>query len=297
MTLEVEAHYRERWDDRVRLRLQARGNRLKGTVMPPVRIDAEKFYFLRSGELNTSKWAGRGHAVNVQGSNDDRVEISSDEWDAPYHLYDRDKWKTNASEEQTRQNQAGNAIGRQADAIIYDAIMAETLPADQIVGDYTTGITPYMILEGETKLFERFTPNDGGIYCMMPPRQYERMPTFKIAGSSDWQGGDLPLTKMAKHMTFSSAHLFMGEQQHATKYTANTTELRFRMWHKECVGAGYVGQQVRTEWVRQGDYKRWLVIHTLDGAAVVIEPKGIVEFRVLANAPIEDEVQRTLAVT
>lgn len=296
MTLEVSAHYKEQWDTNVRLRFQSRGFMLKGTVMPPVRIEGTKMYFLRSGQLNATPWGGRGHAVQRQGSQDDKVEITSDEWDISYELYDRDKWMGAPAEEQTRQRQAGNGMGRKSDAIIYKAIMDAVIPTENIIGDYSTGLTPYMLMEGEARLFENFTPNDGGIYCPVPPRQYERLQTFKVFANGDWQGGgDLPLTKLTKAKTFSSTHVFMGEHDLFTPYIANTDELRIRVWHKECVGGGHIApEEMRHEWKREGDYKRWLVMHTLDGGAVDIEPNGIVEYRIKADAPIEDEIVRTL---
>lgn len=298
MTMEVSAIYKERWSDKLKLRLQSRGNMLSGTVSPPIQIDANKFYFLRTGKLNASKWAGRGHAVVRQGSDEDRLEIESSEWDCPYELYDRDKWLTAAGEEQARQEQAANALGRTADQIIYDEIMAADIPNENIIGDYSSGLTPYMLLEAETRLFEQFTPNDGKIYAPLAPRQYERLSTFKISASSDWIGGDLPLTKMTKVRSYGNLNCFMMEQDLVARYTttvAGAKQLRCRFWHKECVGAGYVGQQLRVEWKREGDYKRWLVIHTLDGAAKVIEPNGIVELRLKADAPIEPEVLLTRA--
>jgi hypothetical protein len=294
--MEVSAHYRTRWDTQVRLRFQSRGNMLQGTVMPPVRIDGEKLYFLRSGKLESTKWGGRGHAVHRQGSVDDKVEITSEEWDVAYELYDRDKWMGVPQEEATRQQQQANALGTRVDQIIYQAVMTPSLPGDQIIGDYSTGLTPYMLKQAEAKLLQKYTPNDGGIYAPIPPWQYGRLETFKIFANADWIGGDLPLTKRTKMRTYGSLNCFMFEQIHADEYTA-TNQLRFRIWHRECVGAGHVApEQMRHEWKREGDYKRWLVMHTLDGGATVVEPDGIVEFRVAADAPIEDEIQRTVAV-
>lgn len=300
MTMEVSAHYRSRWDNQVRLRLQSKGNMLEGTVLPPMRIDVaadqtERFYFLRSGKLNTTKWGGKGHSVDFQGSDDDTVDIASEEWDCAFRLYDKDKWATAAGEEQTRQQQASNAIGRRSDRFIYDAIMSAALPPENIIGDYSTGIDPYMLLEAEAKLFEHFTPNDGGIYAPIPSRQYQRLSTYKVSANAEWIGGDLPLVKRTKARTFGSLNIFQGEQDLFTPYIAGS-QIRIRIWHKECVGAGYSGQKLRTEWEREAKFKRWNVIHTIDGAAKVIEPNGVVELRLKADALIESEIMRTKAV-
>ena len=188
MTLSVDALYKQQWDTRVRLRFQARGFQLKGTVQPPIKIEGEKFYFLRSGTLNATKWGGRGQAVQVQNGDDDKVEITSDEWDSAYHLYDRDKWMGVPGEEQARQNQAANALGIKADGIIYSAIMAASIPSENIIGDYSTGLDPYMLKKGEAALFDSFTPTDGRVFMPLPALQFQRLTTYKIFQNSEWLG-------------------------------------------------------------------------------------------------------------
>jgi len=302
MTLSVDAHYKQRWDTQVRLRFQGRGFQLKGTVMPPVQIGGEKFYFLRSGSLSASKWGGRGQAVQVQNGDEDKVEITSDEWDSAYHLYDRDNWMGVPGEEQTRQKQAANALGTKADAIIYSAIMSATIPSGNIFGDYSKGLDPYMLKQAEACLFDNFTPTDGRIFMPVPASQFQRLTTYKIFQNSEWlgvQGNDR--IKASQGRTYGELNVFQGEKTLFDPYVgtlgpSSGASVRIRVWHSECVGAGHVApEQMRHEWTRQGPFKRWMVQHTLDGGAVVIEPKGIVEFRLKADALIESEVMRTVA--
>lgn len=299
MTIEVSAHYKQQWKDGVTLRLQGRGFQLKGTVMPPVKIEGEKIYFLRSGTLNTTPWGGKGHAVVRQNSSDDKIEVTSSEWDSAYELYDRDKWMGVPAEEQTRQKQAANAIGTRADSIIYEKIMAAAIPPGNIIGDYTKGLDPYMLKQAEAILYNNFTPMDGGIYLPIPSTQFQRLTTYKVFQNSEWVGvTDNPRIKVSQGRTYGEINCFQGEKDLFTPYITNAgANLRVRVWHKECVGAGHIApSEMRAEWKREGDYKRWLVMHTLDGGAEVIEPNGIVEFRLLATAAIEDEIIRTKAV-
>lgn len=303
MTLEVSAHYRQRWDTQVRLRFQARGFQLRGTVSPPIRIDGEKFYFLRSGTLNSSKWAGRGHAVQRQGSTDDKIEITSEEWDSTYELYDRDKWMGAPGEEQTRQKQAGNALGIRADSIIYSKIMAASIPGGNVIGDYSGGLTPYMLKQAEAILFDNFTPTDGKIYMPVPATQFQRLTTFQVFQDSQWCGvTDNARIKASQGRTYGELNVFQGEKTLFDPYVGTAgpssgASVRIRVWHSECVGAGHIApEMMRHEWKREGDYKRWLVMHTLDGGSAVIEPNGIVEFRLKADAPIEAEIMRTQEV-
>lgn len=309
MTIEVSALYRQQWADRIRLRYQARGFQLKGTVAPPIRWEGTKMYFLRSGSLNATKWAGKGHAVNRQLSNDDKVEITSEEWDSPYELYDRDKWLGVPGEEQIRQDQAANALGVTADNIIYSSIMSAALDPEQIIGDYTSGLDPFMLKQAEAVMFDNFTPTDGRVYMPVPAQQFQRLTTYREFQNSEWVGvTDNPRIKASQGRTYGEMNVFQGERTLFDPYKGQVQNLpggtpgstaagiRVRVWHQECIGAGHIApQEMRNEWKREGDYKRWLVIHTLDGGATVIEPKGIVEFRLKADAPIQQQVMLTRA--
>lgn len=304
MTLSVDSIYRQKWADQIRLRFQARGFQLKGTVTPPIRIEADQFHFLRTGTLNASKWAGRGHAVNRQNGAEDKVSITSDEWDCPYELYDRDKWKGVPGEEQARQKQAGNAMGTTADQIIYAAVMGASIPGGNVIGDYSTGLDPYMLKKGEAILFDNFTPTDGKVYFPVPATQFQRLTTYKVFQNTEWAGvTDNPRITSAQGRTYGLMNIFQGEPTLFAPYVGTAgpsggASVRIRVWHQECIGAGHVApEQMRVEWKREGDYKRWLVIHTLDGGAVVIEPNGIVEYRLKADALIESEIMRTQAVS
>lgn len=305
MTYEVVPnHVKQAWAAGVRLRFQRHGFQLKGTVMPPVRIEGDKMYFLRSGKLAAKKWAGRGHAVERQGSNDDRIEITSDEWDSTYELYDRDKWMGVPGEEQTRQQQAGWALGSTADDIIYSKIMAATIPSENIIGDYSTGLDPYMLKDAEARLFNQYTPmGPTGIYMPVPAVQFQRLTTYKVFQNAQWLGvADNARLPAAQGRTYGAMNVFQGEKDLFNAYVGTAgpssgASVRVRAWHQQCIGAGHVApEQMRTEWKREGDYKRWLVIHTLDGGAIDIEPNGIVEFRLKADALIESEIMRTKEV-
>jgi hypothetical protein len=136
---------------------------------------------------------------------------------------------------------------------------------------------------------------DGGIFCPLPSKAFYQCQTYKVFANSDWTGGDLPLTRMVKHKTFDVGHCFILPPHLRRLYTGNTTEVRFRAWHKSAIGAGH-NREMRTEWIREGLRKRWTVNHTIDGCAAVMQTKGIVEFRFKLDSPIEDEIQRTEAV-
>lgn len=295
MTLEVDAHYREKWADNCIIRFQNRGFVLKGTTQPPVRIEGTKFHFLLTDNVAASKFT-KGDTVPVVNPNDDTVEIQTQEWDAAVHLYDFDRTRISYNEEDRRQQQLTMALGRTADEIIYDEIMSVTLPASQIIGDGSTGMDPYMLLKGVEKMVDNDVVLDHGIYGPLPSMSFNQLKTKKLFANADWQGGDLPLTKMrgVQHKTFDAVHCFYLPPHLRKKYTSGGTT-RFRIWVADCVGAGH-NEEMRTEWERQATKKRWFINHTMDGAAKVLQPTGIIEFQVDANSTIEQEVELTKAV-
>jgi hypothetical protein len=297
MTDQVPVWYRDQWANNVIVRYQNRGYVLKGTTTPPVKIDGKKFYFLRTGTIDAQPYT-RGDAITPLNPNDDRLEFEAKEWDAPFSIFDYDVTRLPVSEVDARQQQCANALGRRSDLIIYDAVMSATLPTGNTFGAYTNAFDPYVFKQGLEKLIDNDVVNggaDGMVFAPLPSLAYAQLETYKIFANSQWVGGDLPLTKMVKHKTWDIAHCFILPPHLRKKYTS-TTELRFRVWHKSAVGSGH-NEDIRNEWTRDGLKKRWVVNHTIDGAAIALQPEGIIEFRMKADSSIVSEIERTQAVT
>jgi len=278
---------KEQWDTQVKLRFQNRGYMLKGTTMPPVRIDGKKFHFLRTAAMEAVAYA-KGDAVSAINPDDDTVEMQSSEWDAPFNLYDWDKTRIAPNEVDARQQQAAAALGRRADRIIYDAVMNAAIDGSQVFGDYTQPFDPYTLLRGMEKLADSDVGTESGVFSPLPSKAFYQCETYKIFANADWQGGDLPLTRMAKHKTFDVANCFILPPHLRKAYTTGT-QLRFRVWVRDAIGAG-ANADLRTEWTREGRYKRWLVNNTIDGVAVPVQTEGIIEFRMKADSTIDKEV-------
>jgi hypothetical protein len=293
MTEQVPVWYREQWAQNVIVRFQARGFTLKGTTEAPVKIDGNKFYFLRTGSLEAQPYT-RGDAVAVLNPDDDKIEMTSAEWDAAVAIYDFDVTRLPASEKQARQEQCVNALGRRSDRIVYDAVMAAPLPAAQIFGDYSAGFDPYLFKQGLVKLARGDVPVDTGIFAPIPILAFAQLETYKIFANADWIGGDLPLTKMVKHRTWDRANCFE-LPPHLEAANTSGTQLRFRVWAKGCIGAGH-NDAIRNEWTREGLKKRWVANHTIDGCAKPLQTEGIIEFRIKADSAIAAEVVTTHAV-
>ena len=288
--------YQQKWANRVIMRFQNRGFVLKGTSEEPVKIEGDKFHFLRSDKMEAQPYA-RGDSITPINPDDDTVEMQSAEWDAPYALYDIDDTKLPVRVQDTRQMQATAALGRRADRIIYDAVMNATLPGGHVFGDYANPFDPYVFKTGLEKLIDADVDGVGegtGVDAPLPSLAYAQLETYKIYANSQWVGGDLPLTKMVKHKTWDIANCFL-LPPHLRKAYTSTDELRFRVWHKSAIGAGH-NQAIRTEWTREGLKKRWVVNHTIDGVAVPLQPAGIIEFRMKADSAIMAEIDKAMVI-
>lgn len=286
----VPQWYKDQWDTQVRLRFQNRGYTLKGTTIAPVKIDGKKFHFLRTAAMEAVAYA-KGDAVSAINPDDDTIEMESSEWDAPFNLYDWDNTRIAPNEVDARQQQAAAALGRRSDRTIYDAVMSAPLDPSQIFGDYSKPFDPYLLMQGLEKLIDSDVSVEGGIFAPMPSKAFYQCKTYKIFANADWQGGDLPLTRMTQHKTFDAANSFILPPHLRKAYTSGT-DLRFRIWARDAIGAG-TNTDLRTEWTREGRYKRWLVNNTIDGVAVAVQSEGIIEFKMKANSPIDQEVTLT----
>lgn len=295
MTDQVPTWYQEKWANSVIMRYQNRGYVLKGTTEAPVKIDGQKFYFLRSGQMEAQPYE-RGDAVTPMNPDDDKIEIESKEWDAAYAIYDYDVTRLPVREQDTRQQQAAAALGRRSDRIIYDAVMAATLDPSQIFGAYTDPFDPYVFKAGLEKLIDNDVVDGGDnmVYAPLPSLAYAQLETYKIFANSQWVGGDLPLTKMVKHKSWDIANCFI-LPPHLRKAYTSTTELRFRVWHRSAMGSGH-NDNLRVEFTREGLKKRWVANHTIDGVAKDLQAAGIIEFRMKADSAIMAELERTVAV-
>lgn len=294
MTQQVPAWYAEQWAQSVIVRYQNKGYVLKGTTEAPIKIVGNKFHFLRTGQVEAQPYT-RGDSVSVLNPDDDTIEMTSSEWDAAVPIYDYDVTRLPVNERQARQEQCSSALGRRADRIIYDAVMAATLPNTQVFGAYTDPFDPYVYKAGLAKLADADVPTENGVFAPLPTLALTQLETYKIFANTQWVGPNLPNLSMIKKGTWDIANHFHLPPHLRKAYTANTTELRFRVWAKSAIGAGS-NDNIRSEWTREGLKKRWVVNHTIDGVAVALQTEGIIEFRMKWDpTAIESEVQRTEA--
>jgi hypothetical protein len=281
--LQVDAAMKDRWDTRAFYVFQSKGFTLQGTVMPPVDIDGNTFYFIKSGSGEAQPYTV-GDEVRQATSTLDRIPLQSSEWDYADRIFDKNRTKLSVKEEDIYHNNAGWALGRRADKIIYEKFHALAPPVNRIIGDFNTAWDPAKGLQACSALQDADVPWDGMVFCGLPSRAWNQMLTYQVFSNSQWAGPDLAFTKVTDRKTWNGCHWFL-LPKHLQKLS--TTQLSFYMWHQSAVGAGYNDSAgIRSEWEREVKRKAWWYQSTLDGAALVLQPEGVIECRMKADSPI-----------
>ncbi len=283
--LHLDPAMKERWDSRVFHVYQAQGFTLRGTVLPPVDIDAKKFYWLKSGTGEATEYTV---GDEVQDSNLDvtRIEVQAKEWDFGGRIYDWNRSRISYREEDQLVQNAAMALGRQADRVIYDKFKATDFNAlGQVVGDFVSAWDPAKALQACDKLQSKDVPWDGNVFCGLPSKAWNQMLTYQVFSNSQWTGPDLPFTKVTDRRSWNGVHWFM-LPNHLRKLP-NATDLTFYMWHQTSTGCGNnEGGNIRTEWERETKKKAWWYQSTIDGACEILQTSGIVECRMKADSAI-----------
>ena len=296
MTMQVPAWYKDQWDTKVIQRFQAKGYLLKGMTEPPVKIDGVNFHFMRTQKVDVGGPFVKGSDVQPLNPNDDQLTIQSQEWDAPFHIYDWDVTRMTPNEQDVRQTQATYALGRKSDHIVMDALMATTIDSSQVAATVAASFDPYTLEAGIATLFDNDVEDDGQVYCGMPSWCWHQLMSYRVFSNAEYVGEALPFVKRENVRTFLGVHCFRLPKHLVNYRTVSTTNdtWRFRMWHRSAVGAGH-NIELRTEWDRQATKKRWFVNHTIDGACVSLQTEGIYEFQVTAGKTIAPEIFQTHA--
>jgi hypothetical protein len=299
MAEQVPQWYQDQWATSVTHRYQADGYLLQGMTMPSVNIVGNTFHFLRTAKVDIQGVWPRGSDAIPLNPNDDTLSITSQRWAAPFELHDFDYTRIPVKEADARQQDAARALGRKADRIIMDALMAITLPAGQIAGSVAPAMTPQILQTGIATMFDNDVPDDGQIFCGIPAVPWEQLKNYRVFANADYIGpSDLPLVNRAEKRTWNGVHCFR-LPKHLVNYktvsTSNDT-WRFRMWHKSALGAGH-NETLKTEWQRFAKSGIWFLNHWFTGACIGLQTEGIYELQVTVGSSINPEVIQTHAVS
>ncbi len=266
--------YIEQWKRGAHHKYQNNGFTLKNTVMPPVKMDGTKLYFLVAGTGEAEEDVQRGDQAVPMNQPRERIEVSTKKSRAFDEVYEDDLDQMSEPEMQITEQTSAKALGRVHDRTIINALDAD---ATEEVGAYTTPIDLEILIKAKQKLMAADVDiTQGDIFCPVDSVSWSVLTTYKQFVSSDYVGPDLPYTKAGTAKTWNGIHVF-----HASDSLfplANTTELDTFMYHRHSTGFGTVRDMSgNVQWDNRKDC--WTHNMRMRIGCKVILPEGIVRIK------------------
>lgn len=279
--------YQEQWDSRVMAVYQQKGFLTKGMAMPPAKIVGKKMHYSIVGKGEAQDYTPRDK-VKTMNLVKGQIEIDATEWDAADYIYDYDLDRMPVTVKDATVEAAAAALGRKHDKVLYAKMQAKDFNAiGQVVGSFAAASGPSEMLKGRRLLFNQDVPvEDGQNFCGLPPIVFDTMMSYNVFSNSQWTGGNLPFADGMRRRTWQNIHFF---ELPVYLQSVSGTDGKFYMWHRSALGTGITGEEIKTGWKYELEFKRWYYQSTISAGATLIEeatvqPKpGIVEIRYKAD--------------
>lgn len=287
MTTEASNWWVQQYNDGVIHVYQQEGHKLRPCVTPASRIEGEKATF----------WiAGRGKAVKKQrgqrnmpmNAERKKVEATLETWKAYDTVDEYDLERMNTDEMRVVQESGANALGVATDMELF-AKLAAAAPAsgarfiDFSAGDFgaENAKAAIAVLRASIKKW------DGMVYCPMPSLPFEQLTSYRVVNSADHVGKDIPYPKATTTRFWNGVNWFAMDENDAQDYypIPESNKADIFMWHKSAVAwANNTDLKTRVAW--HNDLDHWSVNMECSGAAVVLQPEGVVRMRISTNSAI-----------
>lgn len=285
MTIEAPTWYVEKYKDGVLMEYQSQGHVLRGTYMPPAEINGKKMYFPKAGKGSARKMEVASDAVPMNAGRT-RVELEAEAYQAYEYVYQVDLDRMSANEQAVAQLQCAQALGRQHDQLIMDAIHAGAGGYGTTVGSGAAAWNLAYALTVSTNLYKRDVPEDGRAYCMLPQLAFSQMMGFEEFSSSDWVAGDLPFMKVRRAKFWAGINWFTGPEE---LFPYSSTDMTFYAWHFNAIGSGYNGASLNTKVMWENPKTAWGHNNWMDMGATVLlggTTGGIIECHFKSDSAI-----------
>lgn len=283
MSTEAPNWYVERYKADVIYQFQAAGHVLRGTYMPPAKIEGKTLYFPIAGKGDATEMPENISDLKPMNAGRDKKSVTTKAYQAAEYIREIDLNRMSVNERAVAQKQAADALGRRADKVVYGALQAGTGTYGTVRGNAGGAWTLGDALQVATDLFKKDVPEDGRAYCGVPQQAWSQMMTYEEFNNSQWVAGDLPFQKVRRAKFWAGINWFtLPEELFIT--TANVT--KFYAWHFNALGAGYNGEEMATRVTWENPKTAWLHNSWMDIGATVLLPEGIVECQYLSTSAL-----------
>lgn len=277
MSNEASAWFQEQWNTQVIHVYQQKGYLTKGMSVGPTKVVGKKLHFNIAGKGVAQDYT-RGDRVKLMNASRGEVTLDASEYDAAEYIYQYDLDRMQPNEVDAARETAAKALGRKHDEVLYNKMQATDFNAlGQVSGAFTDPAGPSQILAARRALFARDVPvEDGENFCGLPPIAFDTMMSYEVFANSQWVGGDLPFANGLRRRSWQNINFFE-LPVHLQKNSG--TDGTFYMWNRSALGTGYTGEEMRTGFKWELEYKRWYYQSTLSAGSTIIQAAGIQEIR------------------
>ena len=281
--------YVEAWARRIHIAFQDSGFRLKGTMLAPERVSAEKVHWRKLGKGEASK-TQRGDEVKTMNAALNVVSKDIEAFDAADYIYEQDAPQlgdVSPSMQDNLHTIIMAALGRKADAMVLDELSAQTYAADHQLGDPTQGMTLALAREISMKLKKFTSLMPGRRFCLLDTNSWEQLMGYQQFSGREYVD-DMPFVRYGKNNGYDAPRLWNGViwiPMPDESLPLNGTERTLYAWHEAALGWGeYADVKFDVSWVPTK--KGWFHRATINGCCKAIQPEGILQIKTKADAPL-----------
>jgi hypothetical protein len=273
----------EQYRDRVTHVYQSKGYLLKGMVMPEGTLEGTRAYWpvMATG---TARKKVRGNTAVPMNAGKSRVSADLETFEAFDEVHTYDLSRLGPNEKQAIQESGAMALGRSVDGEIITKMNASaaTSGANYIANTSTAfGLVEAMSMVQALQAKE--VPMDGNIWCGLHSKLWNHLMSWKQFSSADYVGADLPFKASRPGKTWNNVNWFLIPDTYLPVPTTNQIDVF--MWHKSALGwANNADLKTMMQWDNRAGC--WTIRMEAEGAAVCIQPDGIVRGRFLTNQAI-----------
>jgi len=291
MAAEVPQWFQTQYNNRVIELYQRKGNRLRPTVMPAMRItDSEKAVFMKASGKGKARKKVRGQRATPMNIGRTKIEAPLVTWEAFDTVEEYDVDRMGVNEREFIANEGSNALGRATDDEIIDIIDAGAPTSGARFVDASSGAFTLVHAMGVIDALQSArVPWDGQVFCPLPTRAWNQFLSYKQVNSSDHVGQDLPFVRATDTRFWGGVNWFLYQSDPDDADdplpSPSSNKLDTFAWHRTAVGWGN-HTDLRSIWDWDNYESWWTINMQAKGVAVGLRPESYVRLRVSTNSAI-----------
>lgn len=273
MSTQVSNAFVKQYEREVHEAYQRMGSYLRSTVRTKSNVIGSSTTFQKVGK-GTASTKARHSLIPTMNQDHTPIECTLADWYAADWVDKLDELKTNIDERMVVTNGGAYALGRKTDELIITALDGTT---NVLSGGYVA-LTRARALASFEALIALDVPADGGIYCVVTPRQWSQLLTLDEFASADWVDSK-PFVEGAPSPGRFRTWLGVNWGFHTGLPGMGTSTAKCFMWHRTSIGHAS-GADVTTDITWHGDHAAHFINNMMSQGACLIDANGALEIQV-----------------